>query len=83
MKMTLNTKPAVSPPSCIKPGEDGLYLTRQEREVLQLIVAGRSSRQIANDLHMGRRRARAMVGSILAELCPSVEVQDALKALYS
>ena len=45
---------------------DPTQLTPREREVLQLLVAGRSNREIAETLFIGHRTATTHVTNILA-----------------
>jgi predicted ATPase/DNA-binding CsgD family transcriptional regulator len=49
-------------------GSDGFRLTRREREVLRLLVAGRSNREIAAALFVSHRTATTHVTNILAKL---------------
>jgi len=56
-------------------------LTERELEVLQLIVAGKSNPEIAEDLCISIHTAKAHVGSILNKLCVNDRVQAAIKAL--
>lgn len=56
-------------------------LTEREMEVLQLIVAGRSNPEIAEQLCISIHTAKAHVGSILNKLCVNDRVQAAIKAL--
>lgn len=56
-------------------------LTERELEVLQLIVAGRSNPEIAEQLCISIHTAKAHVGSILNKLCVNDRVQAAIKAL--
>jgi DNA-binding NarL/FixJ family response regulator len=56
-------------------------LTERELEVLQLIVAGKSNPEIADDLCISIHTAKAHVGSILNKLCVNDRVQAAIKAL--
>lgn len=56
-------------------------LTDRELEVLQLIVAGRSNPEIAEQLCISIHTAKAHVGSILNKLCVNDRVQAAIKAL--
>jgi DNA-binding NarL/FixJ family response regulator len=56
-------------------------LTDRELEVLQLIVAGKSNPEIAEQLCISIHTAKAHVGSILNKLCVNDRVQAAIKAL--
>lgn len=56
-------------------------LTDRELEVLQLIVAGKSNPEIADNLCISIHTAKAHVGSILNKLCVNDRVQAAIKAL--
>ncbi len=56
-------------------------LTERELEVLQLIVAGKSNPEIAEQLCISIHTAKAHVGSILNKLCVNDRVQAAIKAL--
>jgi predicted ATPase/DNA-binding CsgD family transcriptional regulator len=49
-------------------GEDPAGLTRRERDVLRLLVAGRSNPEIAEALYISRRTAQGHVGAIFAKL---------------
>ncbi len=46
---------------------DGMHLTPREREVLQLLIAGRSNREIAETLFISHRTATTHVTNILAK----------------
>ena len=50
-----------------RPGADSGLLTPREREVLQLLVAGRSNREIAEALFISHRTATTHVTNILAK----------------
>jgi len=52
----------------IPPGPDPANLTAREREVLALLVAGRSNREIAGELFISHRTATTHVSNILAKL---------------
>ena len=47
---------------------DGVHLTPREREVLRLLIDGRSNREIAEALFIGHRTATTHVTNILAKL---------------
>jgi DNA-binding NarL/FixJ family response regulator len=53
-------------------------LTTREREVLQLLVAGKSNKQIAADLVISERTARTHVSSVLKKVGVSSRTQAAL-----
>jgi DNA-binding NarL/FixJ family response regulator len=61
-----------------RPGED---LTPREREVLRLVAAGASNRQIAEALVVSERTARTHVSSILSKLGLVSRTQAALWAV--
>ncbi|MFD0905607.1 response regulator transcription factor, partial [Actinomadura sediminis] len=50
------------------PAAEGLGLTERELEVLRLITAGRSNRQIAEELFISPKTASVHVSRILAKL---------------
>lgn len=50
-------------------------LTRREREVLALLVAGLSNQQIANELHIGLTTAKTHVGALYAKSGATSRVQ--------
>jgi two-component system, NarL family, response regulator LiaR len=56
-------------------------LTKRERDVLELIVAGRSNKQIALQLEIAERTVKAHVGHVLAKLGVSDRTQAALLAV--
>ncbi len=53
----------------VAPGET--ELTAREREVLELVAAGRSNRQIAETLYIAEKTASVHVSNILRKLCAS------------
>ncbi|WP_174887202.1 helix-turn-helix transcriptional regulator [Streptomyces abyssomicinicus] len=57
----LPSRPALAP-------GDGYGLTARERDVLPLVAAGRSNRQIADALHISPKTASVHVSNILAKL---------------
>lgn len=56
-------------------------LSRREREVLELVVAGRSDRQIADALYIGVRTAQSHVASIFNKLGVNTRTAAAVEAL--
>jgi DNA-binding NarL/FixJ family response regulator len=56
-------------------------LTRREREVLDLVAAGRSNREIARDLHVSEKTVKAHVSSVLAKLGVQDRTQAAVFAV--
>jgi DNA-binding NarL/FixJ family response regulator len=57
-----------SPPAASREPGAGLGLTRRELEVLRLIAAGRTNREIAARLFVGQKTVATHVGNILAKL---------------
>jgi NarL family two-component system response regulator LiaR len=62
---------------------DGARLTRREREVLELIVGGRSNKRIAFELGIAEKTVKAHVGHLLAKLGVTDRTQAALMAVRS
>jgi NarL family two-component system response regulator LiaR len=60
---------------------DGEQLTRREREVLELIAAGRSNKRIAVELGIAEKTVKTHVGHVLAKLGVSDRTQAALLAV--
>jgi DNA-binding NarL/FixJ family response regulator len=60
---------------------DGEDLTRREREVLELIVAGRSNKRIAFELGIAEKTVKTHVGHVLAKLGVSDRTQAAVLAM--
>lgn len=58
-----------------------IVLTQRERDVLRLIIEGKSNAEIANDLIISVHTAKAHVCSILQKLCVTDRVQAAVKAV--
>jgi two-component system, NarL family, response regulator LiaR len=61
----------------------GERLTRREREVLELIAAGRSNKRIAIELGIAEKTVKTHVGHLLAKLGVSDRTQAALLAVHS
>jgi NarL family two-component system response regulator LiaR len=61
----------------------GEQLTRREREVLALIVAGRSNKRIARELEIAEKTVKTHVGHVLAKLGVDDRTQAALLAVRS
>lgn len=59
----------------------GQELTRREREVLQLIVRGRSNKRIAFELGIAEKTVKTHVGHVLAKLGVTDRTQAALLAV--
>ena len=59
--------PQVEQPSALK-GERSGGLTPRELEVLQMIVDGKSNREIADELHMSTPTAKTHVSRVLMKL---------------
>jgi two-component system, NarL family, response regulator LiaR len=60
---------------------DGEQLTRREREVLELIAAGRSNKRIALELGIAEKTVKTHVGHVLAKLGVNDRTQAALLAV--
>ena len=58
-----------------------ILLTSRERDVLRLIIEGKSNAEIASDLIISVHTAKAHVCSILQKLCVTDRVQAAVKAV--
>lgn len=65
------------------PAVDGERLTRREREVLELIAAGRSNKRIAFELGIAEKTVKTHVGHVLAKLGVTDRTQAALLAVRS
>jgi DNA-binding CsgD family transcriptional regulator len=61
-------------------GEDGFGLTEREQEVLRLVAAGRSNRDIANQLFISPKTASVHVSNILGKLGVASRGEAAAKA---
>jgi DNA-binding NarL/FixJ family response regulator len=62
---------------------DAERLTRREREVLELIAAGRSNKRIAFELGISEKTVKTHVGHLLAKLGVTDRTQAALLAVQS
>lgn len=90
-RIVLNQAKRITPPSAIardgKEGEDFTQvlemtpLTERELEVLELIVAGRSNAQIAEELYITVGTVKTHVCNILNKLSASDRTQAAVRAL--
>ena len=58
-----------------------IVLTQRERDVLRLIIEGKSNAEIANDLIISVHTAKAHVCYIIKKLCVTDRVQAAVKAV--
>ncbi|PRH77293.1 hypothetical protein C6N75_21075 [Streptomyces solincola] len=61
------TEQAAEPPRAARP-DDGFGLTRREQDVLRLVAAGRTNRQIAEELFISPKTASVHVSNILGKL---------------
>ena len=59
----------------------GTMLTPREREVLRLVVAGRTNREIAAALYVSHRTATTHVANILAKLDVASRTEAAARAV--
>jgi DNA-binding CsgD family transcriptional regulator len=66
-RLAVGRVPEPSAPACADPVE-ALGLTSRERDVLRLVAAGRSNRQIAEELFISPKTASVHVSNILAKL---------------
>ncbi|MGW4705896.1 helix-turn-helix domain-containing protein, partial [Streptomyces sp. NPDC004285] len=64
----LSLTPEKQAPAPAEPGEDGFGLTPREQDVLRLVAAGRTNRQIAEELFISPKTASVHVSNILAKL---------------
>jgi DNA-binding NarL/FixJ family response regulator len=63
------------------PGEPEIALTAREREVLRLIAAGRSNREIARELSVAEKTVKTHVSNVLMKLGVQDRTQAALYAV--
>jgi DNA-binding CsgD family transcriptional regulator len=70
----------VTEPAGEAPAGDGLGLSNREREVLRLVAAGRTNRQIAEELFISPKTASVHVSNILGKLGVSGRVEAAAVA---
>ncbi|CAM5496417.1 AAA family ATPase [Streptomyces tanashiensis] len=64
----LSLTPEKQAPSPAEPGDDSFGLTPREQDVLRLVAAGRTNRQIAEELFISPKTASVHVSNILAKL---------------
>ncbi|MFE7583307.1 AAA family ATPase [Streptomyces gardneri] len=64
----LSLAPEKQLPAPAEPGDDGFGLTPREQDVLRLVAAGRTNRQIAEELFISPKTASVHVSNILAKL---------------
>ncbi|MFK4069315.1 AAA family ATPase [Streptomyces sp. NPDC029674] len=67
-RLSLNPAEAVRTPAAPAHPAEALGLTSRERDVLRLVAAGRSNRQIAEELFISPKTASVHVSNILAKL---------------
>jgi DNA-binding CsgD family transcriptional regulator/tetratricopeptide (TPR) repeat protein len=82
-RLTLAAAPSgngAAPPGELSRDVAGLGLTAREVEVLRLVAAGRSNREIATELFISPKTASVHVSNILAKLQVSTRVQAAAMA---
>jgi NarL family two-component system response regulator LiaR len=72
---------SASGPGPASGGGDGESLTPREREVLDLIAAGRSNKRIAGELGIAEKTVKTHVGHVLAKLGVSDRTQAAVLAV--
>jgi DNA-binding CsgD family transcriptional regulator/tetratricopeptide (TPR) repeat protein len=75
-RLDLSTS-ATSAPVQVAPPEDPFGLTRRERDVLPLLVKGRTNRQIAQELFISENTAGVHVSNILGKLGASTRTEAA------
>ncbi|MGV9693883.1 helix-turn-helix transcriptional regulator [Streptomyces sp. NPDC003444] len=64
----LSLAPEERPPAPAEPADDAFGLTPREQDVLRLVAAGRTNRQIAGELFISPKTASVHVSHILAKL---------------
>jgi len=64
----LSLAPEKQSPAAVEPGDDTFGLTPREQDVLRLVAAGRTNRQIAEELFISPKTASVHVSNILAKL---------------
>ncbi|MET9677195.1 AAA family ATPase [Streptomyces sp. NPDC006482] len=64
----LSLVPETRTPAPPEPGDDSFGLTPREQDVLRLVAAGRTNRQIAEELFISPKTASVHVSNILAKL---------------
>lgn len=75
----MKTKPASSQPATRQ--QYNTELTEREMEVLRLLAAGKSNKDIAEELMISTNTTKAHVGSIIQKLAVDDRTQAALKAV--
>jgi DNA-binding NarL/FixJ family response regulator len=63
------------------PGKEGSLLSEREREVLRLLVSGKSNAEIAEQLYISVHTVKVQVSNILQKLAVNDRVQAAVKAI--
>lgn len=70
-------------PNLYKKNDTDFELTKREREVLRLVVEGKTNIEIANEMIVSINTAKAHVGNILTKMHVTDRVQAAVKAVQS
>ena len=76
-RLDLSSMDATTAPVPVATDDDPFGLTRRERDVLPLIVRGRTNRQIAEELFISENTAGVHVSNILGKLGASTRTEAA------
>jgi DNA-binding NarL/FixJ family response regulator len=76
-------RPLLSSQPAPQPDAVAMQLTEREREILRLVAAGRSNKEIARSLVISERTARSHVSHILSKLGVASRTQAALWAIHN
>ena len=78
-RLDLSTRRAAAqaPPAASRAADDPFGLTRRERDVLPLLVKGRTNRQIAEELFISENTAGVHVSNILGKLGATTRTEAA------